>query len=478
MKAVITRTFLMGGALLGGCTMAPDYVQPPLPVEDQWPQDVGVPSTPTQGSLVDWDVFFKSPVLRELVTQALSQNRDLRVAVLNVEKTRAQYQIQWADLVPTVGGTASLSRNGTPKNVTLNGGTVSSTYSANVGISSFELDLFGRVRSLTESALETYFASRQAQKAARITLIAQVAQGYVGYLAQKKIYEAYTQNLEAQEALVRLVEARVHQGSASSLDLANARASLEAARAEQQGAKAQLLTSKNALVLLVGAPIADTLLGKETLDDVGFVEALPVGLPSQVLLTRPDVMEAEHSLRAAGANIGALRAAFFPSITLTGTAGYASSQLSNLFTNGSTLAWSFLPQINIPIFEGGRVTAALEEADADQKIVLAQYEKTIQSAFQEVSDALVGVSEGRLQDAAQQKQEAASRQAYELSKVRFANGSDTYTSVLLAQGTLVSATIAQVGAHMSYLNNLVTLYKALGGGVGGDTDENTCIDAH
>ncbi|MBA4117544.1 MAG: multidrug transporter [Candidatus Puniceispirillum sp.] len=459
---------MLGVVLTSGCTMAPTYERPVMPVDDAWPTSSAYPDRPAlqEAELVSWQAFFKSPILSRLIQDSLANNRDLRVAVLNVEKTRAQYQIQWADLVPSIEAVGSLSRKGTPTNVNASdGGSVRSTYTATVGITSYELDLFGRVRSLTENALETYFATREAQKAAHISLISQVAQGYVDYLAQKKILYAVRIILEAQENAFKLVEARVAQGSASMADLESARGDIENARSTVAQITTQLAQSVNALSLLVGKPLKESDLGSEDLDDHLVQEVLPVNLPSKVLLARPDVMQAEHTLRAAGANIGAARAAFFPTISLTGTAGFSSAELSSLFSSGSRLAWTLAPQINLPIFEGGRTVAGLEVAEADQKIAVADYEKAIQSAFQEVADNLAGLKGGKAQDDAQKNRLSAYMRAYEIAKSRYAHGVASFTDVLVLQQTLLNASVEYVTGRVSYLKSLVTLYKALGGGL-------------
>lgn len=466
------KTLLMvsvSTSVLAGCAMIPDYDRPDMPVSVEWPQGQAYEGiegvTNADISQVNWQSFFLSPPMQQVIQISLDNNRDLRVASLQVEKARALYRVERAALVPSVDATGSGTRQGIPENASgLGKDTVSSTYSANLGATAFELDLFGRIRSLNEKALEEYFATEEAQQAARITLIAETSNAYLTYLADKKLLEITEETLRAQQESFALIEQRRDLGIGSQLDLEQARTSVETARANRARYVRYVAQDRNALELLMGATPDAIMLDALTLDTVELADDLPVGLPSAVLLERPDIRQAEHSLKAANANIGAARAAFFPTISLTGSAGFASESLSDLFKSGSSLAWSFIPQITLPIFSGGRNIANLDSATASQKIAVAQYEKSIQTAFREVSDELAARGTYSEQLDAQTALVSATGNAYQISRARYDQGTDNYLSVLDSQRALYNAQQSEITVQQERLSNLVNLYKVLGGG--------------
>ena len=405
---------------------------------------------------IGWRDFFVDPNLEELVARALDNNRDLRVAVLNVEKARAQYRIQRADRLPSLGANATMTRSGGDV-------PVSESYSAGVGIAEFELDLFGRVRNLSHSALQRYFAQEEARRSAQLSLVAEVANVYLTLAADQELLRVAQATLKTHEQSYALTGQRHALGAVSALDLHQARTQVEAARADAARFAGEVAQDTNALNLLVGATVEPALLPTGVDDQVTGLGALPAGLPSDVLLRRPDVLAAEHQLLAANASIGAARAAFFPSISLTGSAGSASGELSGLFGGGNK-TWSFIPQINLPIFQGGRLRANLGMATADRDIALAQYEKAIQSGFREVADALALTTTLGEQRQAREALLESATQAEALSRARYRAGRDSFLVQLDAQRTLYAAQQGLVTTRLAEQANRVTLYKVLGGG--------------
>ncbi len=430
----------------------------PLPATIAAPATTAAIATDTGTAVADigWRDFFVDPNLEELVARALDNNRDLRVAVLNVEKARAQYRIQRADRLPSLGANATLTRSGGDV-------PVSESYSAGVGVAEFELDLFGRVRNLSHSALQRYFAQEETRRSAQLSLIAEVASIYLTLATDQELLRVARSTLQTHEQSYALTDQRHALGAVSALDLQQARTQVEAARADAARYAGQVAQDTNALNLLVGAPVEAALLPSGIDDQVTGLGALPAQLPSEVLLRRPDVLAAEHQLLAANANIGAARAAFFPSISLTGSAGSASGELSGLFESG-TRVWSFIPQVNLPIFQGGRLRANLGMAKADRDIALAQYEKSIQSGFREVADALALTTTLAEQREARQALVDAATRAEELSRARYEAGRDSYLVLLDAQRTLYAAQQALIAIRLAEQANRVTLYKVLGGG--------------
>jgi multidrug efflux system outer membrane protein len=405
---------------------------------------------------IGWRDFFTDPKLEELIARALDNNRDLRVAVLNVERARALYNIQRADLFPSLGANAGLSRTG--GNIPNPG----SAYTASLGVA-FELDLFGRVHNLSQAALQQFFAQEQARRSAQLSLIAEIANVYLTLAADLESQRVAQATLDNQQASYDLIARRHQLGAVSALDLSQAQTTVETARADVARYAGLVATDINALTLLVGAPVEPALLPQGFDLAVSGLAPLPAQLPSQVLLRRPDVLQAEHLLRATNANIGAARAAFFPSVSLTGSVGTASAELSGLFGSG-TGVWSFLPQISMPIFQGGRLRANLGAATADRDIALARYEKSIQSGFREVADALALTRTLADRRQAQQALLDAASRAHRLSQERYDRGRDSYLNLLDAQRTLYAAQQGLITAQLAEQGNRVTLYKVLGGG--------------
>lgn len=457
--------------MLGGCSMIPDYLRPASPAAAQWPagdayQQVAAENSGKTAADTGWQEFFRSQNLQRLIGAALENNRDLRVAALNVEAARAAYRVQRADLVPSVNAGAGMSRQGVPENASSSGrDTVSSQYTANVATTAFELDVFGRIRSLNEKALQQYLATDEARKSVQIALVAEVANAYLTLLADEKLLKLTEETLAAQQESFTLIQRSFDAGIGSQLDVSQARTSVETARTNLAQYKRRVAQDKNALALLVGAADVTVDTANETLDDTLIMESLPAGLPSDVLLNRPDILQAEYTLKAANANIGAARAAFFPRISLTGSLGLASASLSDLFKSGSGLAWSFAPQLTVPIFEGGANKANLDLANVQKNIAVASYEKSIQTAFREVADELAarGTYSDQLQ--AQSALVAATQNAYDLSQLRYKQGVDSYLNVLDAQRSLYSAQQGEIQVQQQRLSNLVNLYKVLGGGL-------------
>jgi len=465
----IHRSLAVGllAASIGGCTtLAPKYHQPEAPVSVQWPT---LPSSAAaEGSAVDipWQRLLADPTLREVVQLALDNNRDLRIAALNIERARAQYRIQRATSLPEIGISAAESAQRTPASVSATGvDGVSRGYNIDVGISSYELDLFGRVRSLNAQALQSYLATDEARRATQISLVSEVATGYMTLIADLERLWLADETLRSREAAFGLQKERFEVGSTNDLELRQAEGEMEAARVNALALRSLVEIDFNALELLVGTPLPQGILEREPprLDAILGVDAIPAGLPSDLLQNRPDILAAEHRLIGANANIGAARAAFFPSIRLTASTGRASNELSELFDGGNR-AWSFVPQINLPIFTGGRLRAQLAVSKVDRDIAVAEYEKAIQVAFREVADALAQRSVVDEQLDAQRKHFDAAQAAYDLVKLRYDNGVSGYLEVLDAQRTLHTAQQSLVEVELARQASLITLYKVLGGG--------------
>jgi multidrug efflux system outer membrane protein len=454
-------------AVLAGCaTLAPQYRRPDAPVAAQWPSpDVAGSDAKAAAADIPWQDLFADPGLRQVVQLALDNNRDLRIAALNIEKARAQYRIQRAELVPQVGVTASETAQRTPASVSSTGiGGVSRAYSAGIGISAYELDLFGRLRSLKEEALQAYLATGETRRATHISLVAEVAASYLALAADQNLQRLARETLRSRQQGYDLQRERAEVGNASRLELRQAEGELENARVSALSADNQVAADRNALELLAGTPLAPDLLpASGTLAGMLGVRELPAGLPSDLLRNRPDILSAEHALIGANADIGAARAAFFPSISLTASSGRASDQLSNLFDHGGR-SWSFVPQIDLPIFSGGSLRANLAVSRVERDIAVAEYEQSIQTAFREVADALAQRATVDDQLAAQRKRTDAAQESHDLVQLRYGNGVASYLDVLDAQRTLYSAQQSLIQAELSRQASLVTLYKVLGGG--------------
>ena len=461
-------------AVLSGCSLIPDYQQPQAPVAAQYPQ--GPAYSPTEAANQaaaeqGWRQFFHDPALQQLIQTALVNNRDLRVAALNIDAYAAQYQIQRADLFPAVSANGSGSRQRTPARMSQTGESgITSQYSATLGISAYELDLFGRVRSLSEQALQTYFSSEEARRSTQISLVASVANAYLTWQADKELLKLTQDTLGAFEESYRLTSRSNEVGVASALDLSQSRTSVENARVQLARYTRQVAQDENNLTLLLGTGLPANLPGAQPLA-ADLLSEMPAGLPSELLQRRPDILEAEHKLKAANANIGAARAAFFPSISLTANAGTLSPDLSGLFKGGSG-TWLFQPQINLPIFNAGSLRASLDYSKIQKDITVAQYEKSIQTAFQEVSDGLAARQTYNQQLQAQRDFVSANQDYYRLAERRYRIGVDSNLTFLDAQRSLFSAQQALISDRLSQLTSEVNLYKALGGGWNEQTAKN------
>jgi len=452
-----------------GCSLAPKYERPAAPVAEAYPNADAMSSgtdaaATTLRPIIGSESLGGDARLRAILALALENNRDLHVAALNVERVRALYRIQRAATLPEIGASGDATRRQTPAALSPSGSrSIDSTYQAGLTIPAYELDFFGRVASLREQALQHYLASEEAHRSAHIALVSAVSRQYFGLLAADEQLSLAQQTLAAAERSYALNRQSFEAGIASELDLRTAEAQREAVRASVAQMEQARDLAHNALVLLVGSPLPATLPQRGNLAVQQIIDDLPAGLPSALLTRRPDIRAAEHALRAANANIGVARAAFFPTVRLTAFGGSASPELSDLF-EGASKAWTFAPSISLPIFTGGRNVAQLDAAKLAKRIEVANYEKAIQTAFREVADALaVAKSIGTQIDAQTARVTAASRR-YELSEARYKAGVDSYLAVLLAQQELFTAQQQLVSARLARLSNLVSLYAALGGG--------------
>ncbi len=447
--------------------MAPKYTRPDAPVPTQWPTGAAYKETkssvPTQAaSELPWREFFADERLQKIIGIALDNNRDLRVAALNVERARALYGIQRAELLPSVNAVGTMSKQGVPADLSTTGSSmVAEQYSVNLGITSWEIDFFGRIRSLKDQALEEYLATEDARRSAQISLVSAVAQAYLTMAADRENLKLVASTLEAQEVSYKLIRKRYDVGLSSELDLLRAQSQVDTARGDVARYTQLTAQDENALNLLVGSPMPQELLPAE-LGSVNPPKEISPGLSSELLLRRPDVLAAEHQLKAANANIGAARAAFFPRISLTTAIGTASADLSGLFKSGQG-TWLFAPQIIMPIFDA-RTWSAYDVTRVEKEISVAQYEKVIQTAFREVADALAVRGTVNQQIAAQQSLVDAVTETYRLSNARYTKGIDSYLSVLDAQRSLYGAQQGLIVLRLARINNTVALYKVLGGG--------------
>ncbi len=445
MRQATVISLLALSSVLSACTLAPKYIQPAPPVATEWPVEASAASE----APLKWRDLFTDPRLQATINLALEQNRDLRVAALNVEKAQAQYRIARTDLLPAVGASLSNPRS-----------QASRSYTASLGFSAYEVDLFGRVRSLKNVAVESFFAERENRSAVQISLITSVATQWLTLASDQDQLRLAQQTLATRTDTLTIAEGRAKIGVLSDLDLAAIQVLAETARADVARLQTVIDQDKSALTLLTGAPLTADLL-PHGLQTGQVASALPVGLPSDVLLDRPDVLTAEHDLKSANANIGAARAAFFPRISLTGASGSASSDLDGLFKTGNG-TWSFVPTISLPIFAGGANVAGLKSAEASRDIAVATYEKTIQSAFSEVSDALAVRARIDERLSAQTAATDAAQRSLTLSQARYDNGVDSYLTLQDAQRTLYASQQTLISLQALRATNLVALYKALG----------------
>ena len=456
---------LVAAVMLTGCvSMSPFYDRPQAPVAGAWPEGAAYEQAKlNEAALPDWEAFYTDARLREVIKMTLANNRDYRVALLNVERLRQAYNIQRSEYLPYLAAAADGTHKQTPKSLSKEGRTeISHTYTANLAMASYELDLFGRIKSLSDEALNRYLSTDEARKSARVTLIAETANLWLKLGADRSILDFAKATLDSQEQSYKLSEASYKVGAIGLLELNQAKtmlASAQKACASSQRAVAQDL---NALGVLVGAEVPEALLPTKV-ETVTLAAVLPKGAPSEVLLNRPDIAAAEYTLLAANANIGAARAAFFPRITLVGAYGSGAGDLADLFTGGTRM-WSFVPSVSLPIFTAGASWAAYQVSQRDKDIAIANYEKAIQVAFKEVADALAteGTIEAELK--AQADLAASTKQAYDLAQARYQQGASSFLEVLESQRQWVSAQTGLVMAEQARAASLVTLYKTLGGG--------------
>ncbi|MBX3622908.1 MAG: efflux transporter outer membrane subunit [Rhizobacter sp.] len=445
-------------ALAGCASLAPTYERPAAPVPAAF-SGQGGPAGATAAADIEWQRFFADERLKRLIDIALANNRDLRVAVLNIEAARANYGVRRADLYPTIG--VGLSGQRGPSQTSP--GQLQTLFQAGLQLTAWEIDLFGRIRSLGNAAAAQYLASEEGRKAAQISLVAAVANTYLNMLADEELLGITSETLKTREESFKLTKLKFDNGASSELDFRQGESLLEAARVTQAQLTRQRALDENALVLLLGQAIPADLPPPLAINEQRLASELPAGLPSEVLTRRPDVRQAEQQLIAANANIGAARAAFFPRISLTGSAGSASRELDGLFKSGSK-AWSISGSLLQPIFDAGRNSANLDLAKTNREIAVAQYEKAIQSAFREVQDALAGRATLGEQARAQLAVANAEQTRFKLADLRYRNGAASYLDVLDAQRSLFTAQQAVVQVQAAVVQNQVTLYKVLGGG--------------
>jgi len=453
--------------LLVGCTLAPEYTRPASPVPADWPtgdayKDTRAATVAPTGSELKWREFFTDKRLQKIIETALNNNRDLRLAALNVEKVRALYGIQRAELLPTVNATGSGSKERVSADLSSTGRAMTSErYGVNLGISSWEIDFFGRIRSLKDQALQEYLATEQARRSAQVSLVSAVANAYLTLAADRGNLKLVRFTLESQQDAYALIQRRYEVGFVTELDLRRAQTQVDAARGDVARYTQLTAQDQNALNLLAGSAVPEDLLPAD-LSSVTPPKDISPGLSSEALLNRPDILQAEHRLRGACAFMGAARAAFFPRISLTTSVGTASAELSGLFSAGSA-TWNFIPRITMPIFDA-RTWAALRVSKAERKIVLTQYERAIQAAFREVADALAARGTVDQQVSAQQSLVNAVAETYRLSNMRYEKGIDSYLSVLDAQRSLYGSKQGLLSLLLAKRVSQVKLYAVLGGG--------------
>lgn len=459
-KSIISLSVALA---LSGCSFMPDYQRPAAPVTAAVVAPHAGNVALSEAAAPAWRSFFREAALQKLINIALDNNRDLRAAALNVEAFQAQYRIQQAAAFPTVGASGSGTRQRTPADLSRSGeASISSQYGVNVGLSAWEIDLFGKIRSLETVALEQYLSTVEAQRSVQMALVASVANAWLTLQADRMRVALSQETLRAYEQSLSLVQQSAKAGMATAMEVAQSRTAVDGARVSLTQYQRQVAQDENALRVLLGQSDVPSVAAVD-LERVQWAE-LPAGVASSVLLRRPDILQAEHSLQAANANIGAARAAFFPSISLTATAGTSSAQLSGLFESGSG-AWVFQPQINLPLFNAGRLQASLDAAVLQKEQRVAQYEQAIQNAFREVSDGLIARASYREQLQAQQALLASSQEYQRLADVRYRTGIDSQLTLLDAQRQLFSARQQWVTTRLAQLSSEVSLFRALGGGL-------------
>ena len=461
---------LLAATSLTACSLAPHYVRPELPVPPSWPVgDAYLQQSEATLPTVSYTDVFHDTRLQTIIVRALANNRDLRVAAANIAAARAQYHIQRAELLPEVDATAGYRFAHNPSASTGSNGTGATTtsrntnsFTADIGITSFEIDLFGRVRSLTTAAQERYFGTEAAARATRLTLVGDIATTWLTYASDKSLLKIAQDTAASAQRSVSLTKARLDGGIAPRTDLDQASNVLQTALSDVAQQTTAVAQDVNALQLLVGAPVDAALLPASIDEAAPTIAELPAGLDSRVLLRRPDVLQAEYELRATNAEIGAARAQLFPRVTLTALLGVASSALTNLFTGGA-FNYSIAPSASFPIFRAGAGKATVAQSEAQRDAALATYEKAIQTAFREVADGLARRGTIAEQERAQRALTAAASDNYTLSDARYRGGIDTFLNSLDAQRSLYAARRSLVATELTKATNLVTLYRTLGG---------------
>ena len=458
LRLSLVASAMVGALALSACSTPSLFKRPAAPIAPQWPTSAQAPEAAAAGDLLPWRTFFTDPALQALIAQALEHNRDLRVSALNMAQARAQLGLRSADQLPTLNAGLGMSR--APNS----SGNMATSFTGGLLMSSYELDFFGRVASLKEQALAQYLASEEAQRTAQISLIATVAQAWMGLGADERSLRLAQDTLASREASLQLVALRLEHGAASELDVRLAQSLVQGARVSLAQLQRQRAQDENALVLLLGQPLSaaqTALLGADA--PAISLPTLPAGLPSELLTRRADIRQAEQQLAAANANIGAARAAFFPRIALTASAGSASSELGSLFKDGSW-SYTFVPQLLLPLFDGGRNEANLAAAKVGFDIAVAQYEKAVQNAFREVADALAARASWERQLQAQTALAQADNERLALTRLRLDNGAASQLDWLDAQRTTFASQQALIHVQLAALQSQVTLYRVLGGG--------------
>ena len=456
----IRAAALLLALALGGCSLAPQFSRPEAPVAATLPGEAVADQAGVAAADLGWRDFFADPRLQAIIERALKNNRDLRETALNVEAFQAQYRIQRAPLLPSVDGGAGYVKQRT---LGPGGHATSEVYSASVGVTAWELDFFGRLRNLRDQALEEYLAMEENRRSAHISLVAEVARAYLTWLADRQLLAITEDTAANEQASYDLIKQRYEEGVATRIDLAQAQTGLQTARANLAQYRRLLEQDENLLTLLAGGPLPADLPPCTDLTGQALLGPVPAGLRSDLLLRRPDIMAAEHTLRAADASIGAARAAFFPAVSLTADAGVISAEASDLF-DGDSGSWLFAPTLRLPIFTGGRLSAQLDLAEVRKEIAVTRYEQAIQTAFRETADALAGIRTFGEQLQAEELGLQASQTYYTLARERYDQGVDSYLVVLDAQRSLYRARQSVVVIRLARLVNRVTLYKVLGGG--------------
>lgn len=461
MRVISRLSILSTSLLLAACNFAPKYEAPVAPIGATYQKTAPAGKTAAE---LGWQEFFADPRLKALIDLGLKNNRDLLIATKNVEIAKKQYGIQLSNLFPKVGLSGSQSAQNLPADKSAMGvRDIQRSYIAGVGISNYELDFFGKIRNQNEAALQSYFATEQAQRTAQINLVASIANTYFALRSLEEMEKLVSGTLAAYEKTYQLTQSRFNAGVASMLDVNQAKSTVESARASLAETRRNKEQTLNALSLLIAQDIPANLPPAAPFGTDVMLDNIPVGLPSDLLTHRPDIMAAEHNLKAANADIGAARAAFFPSISLTGLLGVASMDLGNLFKSGRE-AWTYSPTVSMPLYSFGALKNSLDVAKLRKDVQVATYEKTVQTAFSEVNDALIGVQTYKQQLDALRSQTAAAEQTLKLSTLRYTHGIDNFLTVQSAQVAVLGVKQNFLSMGLASLQNKVSLYKALGGG--------------